>query len=145
MAKKKEEARLKRKLSIRRKVHGTPERPRLTVFRSAKHIYAQVVDDVSRKTIAHVSTLSKEFKANPPTAAAPAGEAEGKGAEGAGDKTKAAKAGKKQLAARQIGKLIAAQCKAKNVTQVVFDRNGFIYHGRVAAVAAGAREGGLKF
>jgi large subunit ribosomal protein L18 len=141
MAKTKEQARLKRKLSIRQRINGTSERPRLTVFRSAKHIYAQVIDDDTRKTLVHVSTLSSTFKAGgalPPPAA--------KKAEGEGEAAKPAKKdGKKTADARRIGMMVAAACKEKNVTQVVFDRNGFIYHGRVAAVAAGARQGGLKF
>jgi len=142
MAKTKEQARIKRKLSIRQRIHGTSERPRLTVFRSAKHIYAQVIDDDTQKTLVHVSTLSATFKAGgalPPPAAK---KAEGEGGEG--DKP-AKKDGKKTADARRIGMMVAAACKEKNVTQVVFDRNGFIYHGRVAAVASGARQGGLKF
>jgi large subunit ribosomal protein L18 len=137
MAKTKEQARIRRKASIRQRVHGTTERPRLTIFRSAKHIYAQVIDDDTQRTLAHISTLSADFKAGgalaPPAAPAKEGEAAPK------------KDGKKTADARKIGMMIAARCKEKNVTQVVFDRNGFIYHGRVAAVAAGARKGGLKF
>jgi large subunit ribosomal protein L18 len=146
MARTKEQARIKRKLSIRQRIHGTSERPRLTVFRSAKHIYAQVIDDDTQKTLVHVSTLSATFKAGgalPPPAAKPKAEGEG-GAEG-GEAKPAKKDGKKTADARRIGMMVAAACKEKNVTQVVFDRNGFIYHGRVAAVAAGARQGGLKF
>jgi large subunit ribosomal protein L18 len=141
MAKTKEQARIKRKLSIRQRIHGTSERPRLTVFRSAKHIYAQVVDDDARRTLVHLSTLSADFKAGgalPP----PAAKADG---EGAAEGKPAKKDGKKISDARRIGMMVAARCKEKNVSQVVFDRNGFIYHGRVAAVAAGARQGGLKF
>jgi large subunit ribosomal protein L18 len=149
MAKTKEQARLKRKLSIRQRIHGTSERPRLSIFRSAKHIYAQVIDDDTGKTLVHVSTLSGDFKAGgalPPPAAKAEPKAEAKAE---GDDAKPAKPakkdGKKTSDARRIGMLIAARCKEKNVTQVVFDRNGFIYHGRVAAVASGARQGGLKF
>jgi len=118
----------KRKLSpreqraarIRKKISGTPERPRLTVFKSNKHIYAQIIDDISGTTLAAASTLSKELK----DALADA------------DKTGAAKL---------VGKLVAEKAKAANVNQVVFDRNGFPYHGRVAAVADAAREAGLEF
>jgi large subunit ribosomal protein L18 len=110
----------RRKLRIRKRVSGTPERPRLSVFRSTKHIYAQVIDDVSGKTLAHASTLSKELS--------------GKIAEL--DKTGEAKA---------VGKLIGELCKKANVEKVVFDRNGYIYHGRIAALAEAAREAGLKF
>ena len=113
------EARLKRKNRIRRKLAGTPERPRLTVYKSLKHIYAQVVDDLSGRTLAFASSLSKELKG----------------------KTD----GDKKADATRVGKLIAEKAKAAKVEQVVFDRNGFPYHGRVAAVAEAAREAGLKF
>jgi len=113
------EARLHRKTRIRKKVEGTPERPRLTVFRSAKHIYAQVVDDKSGKTLAHASTLSKDLK----------GSLEG-------NKTECAK---------KVGALVAKICLSKNIKKVVFDRNGYLYHGRVSALADAARAGGLKF
>ena len=111
--------RLKRKARIRRKLSGTAERPRLTVYKSLKHIYAQVVDDQSGRTLAFACSLSKELK----------GQTDG---------------GKKADATR-VGKLIAEKAKAAKVEQVVFDRNGFPYHGRVAAVAEAAREAGLKF
>lgn len=110
----------RRKLRIRRRVSGTEARPRLTVFRSAKHIYAQVIDDVAGITLAHVSTLTAEVKK---------GTAEG-------DKTAAAKA---------VGESLAKALLAKGVDKVVFDRNGYLYHGRIKALADGAREGGLKF
>jgi large subunit ribosomal protein L18 len=119
MAKNKEEARLKRKLSIRKRIHGTMERPRLIVFRSTKHIYAQVVDDVERKTLVAISTLSKAV-----------GELTGL---------------QKKERARRVGQTIAQQCLAKGIQQVVFDRNGFGYHGRISALADAARGGGLKF
>ena len=119
MAKSKEEARAKRKLSIRKRVHGTPERPRLTVFRSAKHIYVQVIDDTASSTLASASTKSKTI-----------GDLSGL---------------KKKARAQQVGKAIAQACLAKGISQVVFDRNGFIYHGRVSALADAAREAGLKF
>jgi large subunit ribosomal protein L18 len=112
--------RLKRKQRIRRKLSGTSERPRLTVYKSLKHVYAQVVDDNSGRTLAFASSLSKELK--------------GKNAEG-----------DKKADAKRVGALIADKCKTAKVDTVVFDRNGFPYHGRIAAVADAAREGGLKF
>lgn len=110
----------RRKLRIRRKINGTMERPRLSVFRSAKHIYAQVVDDVAGKTIAHMSTLNKDVK----------------GAISEANKTDAAK---------KVGAAIAATLKSKGINKVVFDRNGYLYHGRIKALADGAREAGLEF
>lgn len=120
MAKTKEETRLRRKQSIRKKIHGTTERPRLSVFRSTKHIYVQVVDDQTKKTLASVSTLDPELKKSLPGL-------------------------KKSERAEKIGAAIAAKCKAQGIQKVVFDRNGFIYHGRVMALANGARSGGLEF
>lgn len=114
------DARLKRKKSIRKRVHGSQERPRLSVFRSSKHIYAQVIDDDKQATLAAASSLEPELEAS-------------------------FKGVKKKDRAKQIGKLIAERCIQKGVSQVVFDRNGYIYHGRVSALADGAREGGLKF
>lgn len=113
-------SRLKRKVRIRTRVSGGPARPRLTVFRSATHIYAQVVDDLAGRTIASASTLSEEIK----------GQLQGK---------------KKVEQAQLVGALIASKAKAAGVSRVVFDRNGFLYHGRVAALAAAARENGLEF
>ena len=113
-------ARLHRKERIRRRMEGTPERPRLTVFRSARHIYAQVIDDTAGKTLAQVSTLTKELR------------------------DEVAKL-KKRDAAGRVGEELAKRCKALSIEQVVFDRNGFQYHGRVSALAEGARKGGLKF
>ncbi len=113
-------SRLHRKVRIRKKLSGTPERPRLSIYKSLKHIVAQVIDDSTGRTLAHASTLSGELK----------------GKLGDGDK---------KTAAKQVGVLIAAQCKAAKIDKVVFDRNGFPYHGRVAAIAEGAREGGLEF
>ncbi len=110
----------RRKLRIRRKISGTSARPRLTVFRSAKHIYAQVVDDVAGATLAHSSTLSREVR----------------GALAEEDKTGAAK---------KVGAAIAKALLAKGIDKVVFDRNGYLYHGRVRALADAAREAGLKF
>ena len=113
-------ARDKRKARIRKKVSGTPERPRLTVYKSLKHMYAQIVDDTTGKTLVSASTGAKALK--------------GELAED--DKTAAAK---------KVGAAVAKAALEKGVTQVVFDRNGFDYHGRVAAVAQAAREAGLKF
>ena len=115
---KKQELRFRRKRSIRKKVEGSIKRPRLSVYRSLNHIYAQVIDDVSGKTLAAASTLSPELK-------------DGKG--------------KKKELAKEVGKLVAKKCQEAKIGAVVFDRNGFMYHGRIAAVAEGAREGGLKF
>lgn len=114
-----EQIRLRRKASIRKRVHGTTERPRLSVFRSTKHIYAQVIDDTTSSTLVSASTLLKEL----------AGESE---------KTK------RELA-ELVGATIAKACLAKGITKVVFDRNGYIYHGRIKALADGARAGGLDF
>lgn len=114
------EARLHRKERIRKKIAGTPERPRLTVYKSLKHIVAQVVDDSTGRTLAFASSLSKELK----------------GKLDEGDKKEAAK---------KVGMLLAEKCKAAQIDKVVFDRNGFPYHGRIAAIADGAREGGLQF
>ena len=111
--------RLLRKARIRKTLAGTTERPRLAVYKSLKHIYAQIVDDSAGKTLAFASSLSKELK----------GKLEGK----------------KSDEAKLVGKLIAEKAKAAKVEQVVFDRSGFPYHGRVAAVADAAREAGLKF
>lgn len=109
--------RLKRHKRVRAKVFGTPERPRLNVFRSEKNIYAQVIDDVAGNTLVAASTLDKEIEGN------------------GGNKT----------AARAVGKLVAERCKAKGIDTVVFDRGGYLYHGRVKALAEGARKAGLEF
>jgi large subunit ribosomal protein L18 len=115
-----EAARLKRKLRIRTRVHGTLERPRLTVFRSDKHIYAQVIDDNLGVTLASASTVAPDYKGMDPL----------KG---------------KVEAAKRVGAIVARKAQEKGVTKVVFDRNGFIYHGRVKALADAAREAGLDF
>jgi large subunit ribosomal protein L18 len=115
---KKLESRQKRKFHIRKRVEGDASRPRLSVYRSNSHIYAQVIDDVSGKTLVAASTLSPELK-----------DAKGKKAE----------------VALLVGELVAKKAQAAKIEAVVFDRNGFNYHGRVAAVAEGARKGGLKF
>jgi large subunit ribosomal protein L18 len=117
---KKKEAHLKRKKRVRKKIFGTADRPRLTVFRSARHIYAQVVEDTSGQTLSSASTLDKEARQRFPFES-------------------------KVEAAKFVGKLVARRAMEKGVSKVVFDRNGFLYHGRVRAVSAGAREQGLKF
>lgn len=113
--------RLKKKIRIRKKVHGTPECPRLVVFRSAKHAYAQIIDDLSGTTLVAASTLSKDLQ----------------------ESVKNAKSPIERF--KLIGTAIAKKALEKNITKVVFDRNGYLYHGRVKALAEGAREGGLKF
>ncbi len=117
------QARLKRKNRIRKHVLGTAERPRLSVFRSAKHIYAQVIDDTRGITLAAASSVEPAVKENAEAAAA-------KG---------------KQETAGLVGKLVAERVIEKGVKKIVFDRNGFLYHGRVKAVSEGARKAGLDF
>ena len=113
-------ARLKRRQRIRRKSSGSEARPRLSVFRSTRHIYAQIIDDGKGQTLVAASTLSGEIK----------GKLSGL---------------KKADAAKEVGKLLAAKAREKGIARVVFDRNGFIYHGRVKAVADSCRENGLEF
>jgi large subunit ribosomal protein L18 len=113
-------ARMRRKRHIRKKVHGTPERPRLCVFRSAKHIYAQVIDDETGRTLCAASSLDRDLRAR-------------------------TKRGANVAAAKEVGQLIAARARDKGISAVVFDRGGFQYHGRVKALADAAREGGLRF
>ena len=108
--------RIKRHKRVRAKISGTPERPRLSVYRSENNIYAQIIDDVAGNTLCSASSVEKGF-------------------EGGGNKE----------AAERVGKLIAERAIAKGIEEVVFDRGGYIYHGRVEALADGAREGGLKF
>lgn len=110
-------ARIKRHMRIRNKISGTAERPRLNVFRSNKNIYAQIIDDLSGKTLAAASTLDKEIEGN----------------------------GSNKEAAKKVGELVAKRAAEKGITEVVFDRGGYVYHGRVKELADGAREGGLKF
>ena len=110
-------ARIKRHNRVRNKISGTPERPRLNVFRSAKHIYAQLIDDINGVTLVAASSLEKDFEGN----------------------------GGNKEAARKVGEMIAKRAAEKGISQVVFDRGGYIFHGRVKELAEGAREGGLKF
>ena len=130
-------ARERIKLRIRKRVSGSVERPRVTVFRSAKHIYAQVVCDETATTIAAASTIEKDV-VELATKLAP------KVAEGEKAPTDIKRSTKSVMAARAVGLVLAKRLLEKKVDQVVFDRNGFLYHGRVAAVADGAREGGIK-
>jgi len=115
-----EVARQKRKARVRTRIFGTEVRPRLSVFRSAKHIYAQIVVDSTGSTILAASTLSPEIR----------GEIEGL---------------KKSEAAKKVGELLGRKAAEKNIRRVIFDRNGFLYHGRIKALAEGARESGLEF
>lgn len=115
----KNEARMRRKVRIRKKITGTMERPRLVVFRSNLHIYAQVVDDMTHHTLVSASTLTLNK---------------------AGSEAHCNKSG-----AELVGKEIARLAKEKNIDRVVFDRGGYLYHGRIKAVADGAREAGLEF
>ncbi|MFH0988594.1 MAG: 50S ribosomal protein L18 [bacterium] len=111
----------KKKVSIRKKISGTPERPRLTIYRSAKHIYAQLIDDTVGKTLVSTSSRTKELQ----------------------EELKSTKS--KIERCKVIGKAAGKLALEKNITQAVYDRNGYLYHGRVKAVADGAREAGLKF
>ena len=109
--------RMKRHSRVRSKISGTPERPRLSVFRSENNIYAQIIDDVAGSTLVSASTVEKGFEGN----------------------------GGNVEAAKKIGALVAERALKKGIEEVVFDRGGYIYHGRVQALADGAREAGLKF
>jgi large subunit ribosomal protein L18 len=109
--------RIKRHKRVRAKISGTPERPRLNVFRSETNIYAQIIDDVNGVTLVSASSLKKDFACE----------------------------GTKSDAAKQVGLNVAQRAKAKGIETVVFDRGGYVYHGRVKALAEGAREGGLQF
>ncbi len=116
----KEKARFRRKLRIRKKIRGTAERPRLSVFRSNRHIFAQLIDDERGVTLVATSSFSKELR------------------------EKDVEGGKKGMA-REVGALIAQKAKAQGIERVVFDRSGYLFHGRVKALADAAREEGLKF
>lgn len=113
----KNQKRLKRKIRIRKKIFGTSERPRLCVFRSTKNIYAQIIDDTCGKTLVAASSLEKEFSED----------------------------GDKKARAKEVGKLIASRAIGSGVNSIVFDRNGYVYHGRVKSLSDGAREAGLEF
>lgn len=116
----KNKARLKRHLRVRKKIEGTTARPRLSVYRSAKHIYVQLIDDVTGKTVAAASTMDKELKGQ-------------------------VQNGGNVEAARKVGELVANRAKEAGYVQVVFDRGGYLYHGRIQALADAAREAGLEF
>ena len=121
---------LRRKKRIRKKISGTAERPRLSVFRSARHIYAQVIDDVKQHTLVAVSSFGKESASD----------------QKASDNKGVAKRSRANVAScKALGQKLAAACLAKDVQTVVFDRNGCNYHGRLQALAEGVREGGVKF
>jgi large subunit ribosomal protein L18 len=109
--------RLRRKMHTRKRIHGTEVRPRLSIFRSAKHIYGQIINDDTQETMVSAETTSKTFS----------------------------EYGGNKKAAEELGKVLAAKALEKGVTTVIFDRNGFLYHGRVKSFADGARSGGLKF
>ena len=115
-----QQARIKRKKRIRKKIYGTPLRPRLSVFRSARHTYAQLVDDSTGRTLAAASTMDQQTKDAP-------------------------KFENKIAAANFVGKLIGERALGKGIEKVVFDRNGFMYHGRVKSLSEGARKAGLIF
>jgi ribosomal protein L18 len=184
-------ARLRRHRRVRRRVQGTAARPRLSVFRSAEHIYAQIIDDEHGQTLVAASSLEKAVReeasangakpasstttqqkqkagakaAQVPQAEAPTGKGEKTGKSGKGEKVapsspqsagssedenvpaglKGIATNHKVILAQSIGRLIAERARERGITKVVFDRGGYIYHGRVAALAAGAREGGLEF
>ncbi len=114
-------ARIKRKMRVRRKVRGTAERPRLSVFRSSRHIYAQLIDDESAVTLATVSSLAKDLQSS------------------------IGNDGGNRRGAAVVGEQIARKAREKGIKAVVFDRNGFLYHGRVKTLADSAREHGLEF
>ena len=116
----KQQSRLKRKMNIRKKISGTAERPRLSVFRSAKHIYAQLIDDIRGQTLTAASSVEKTIKEQPDA--------------------------KSDVSmAQSVGKLVGERALKIGVKKVVFDRNGFLYHGRIKALSDGAREAGLDF
>ncbi len=121
MINKNNNSRLRSKIKIRKRISGTTDIPRLTVYRSLNNVYAQIIDDTTGKTLVHASSLSKEVA----------------------DEIKSQKG--KVSKSKIVGNLVAQKAKEKNITQVVFDRNGYRYHGRIQAIADGAREGGLKF
>lgn len=121
ITKRKSENRSRIKVHIRKRVTGTPERPRLTIFRSAKHVYAQIIDDTTSRTLVSVSDISKDLKGD------------FSGIKG------------QMNISKKVGELVAKKAVSANIKEVVFDRNGYLYHGVVKAMADGAREGGLKF
>ena len=119
IAKKRRDSRLRRHRRVRKKIHGTAQRPRLAVYRSNKHLVAQLIDDDSGRTVVSASSLEADFR----------------GKQGGGN----------VAAAKAVGGLVAQRAKQAGISKVVFDRGGFLYHGRIAALAEAAREGGLEF
>jgi len=120
VAQERRQARLKRQVRVRRKVQGDEQRPRLCVFRSAKHIYAQIIEDATGRTLVSASTMEKDLAVS-------------------------LKGGGNVEAAKVVGAAVARKALAQDIAKVVFDRNGFLYHGRVKALADAAREAGLSF
>lgn len=120
MTAEKRQLRLRRRRRVRKKVRGTSERPRLSAFRSTKHIYAQIINDMNGRTLVFASTLDKELRDRP-------------------------KSDGRISVAKDVGRLLARRALAKGIRKVVFDRGGFLYHGRIEALALGAREEGLEF
>ena len=118
---KSKDARLRRKMRIRKKIRGTPERPRLSVFKTSKHIYVQIIDDVISRTLVEASSLSKEIR------------------------TKVEKKSGNKQGAAVVGEFIAKRALERDIKKVVFDRNGFLYHGRIKSLAESALEYGLEF
>lgn len=119
IAKKRRDSRLRRHRRVRKKIHGTAQRPRLAVYRSNKHLVAQLIDDDSGRTVVSASSLEAEFRGK--------------------------QVGGNVAAAKAVGGLVAQRAKQAGISKVVFDRGGFLYHGRIAALAEAAREGGLEF
>ena len=119
IAKKRRDSRLRRHRRVRKKIHGTAQRPRLAVYRSNKHLVAQLIDDDSGRTVVSASSLEAEFRGK--------------------------QVGGNVGAAKAVGSLVAERAKQAGISKVVFDRGGFLYHGRIAALAEAAREGGLEF
>jgi len=130
---------------IRHRVRGTEERPRLAVFRSLKHIYAQVIDDREGRTLAAASSSEKDGAHKSGAKAEKKSEAKTEKTEKKTDKKKAAASGGNVAGAKEVGKLIAERAKAKGIGKVVFDRGGYLYHGRIKALSDAAREAGLEF
>ncbi len=150
--------RWRRHKRVRNRVVGTMERPRIAVFRSNAHIYAQLIDDEAGRTLLSVSSLKLEAPAAATKSEAKAAKGDAKGEKAEGKKAKATKAdkeaakgggvgagGKKTAIAREVGRLLAEAAQAKGFKKVAFDRGGYLYHGRVAALASSARENGLDF
>jgi len=144
----KRKARQSRHARVRRKIFGTTETPRLCVYRSLNHIYAQVIDDSAGRTLASSSSLKLELppvQAENKPEAEPEGKAKGKGKGKEKEKSKARPDGIKMRRSRAVGKAIAEAAAAKGIKKVAFDRGGYLYHGRVAALADEARKTGLEF